>query len=366
MSSIRLIQTSTAPLHRRAGLVAVSEIAVVVITVASIFWLGSQLVSTMANDSAAPAQTRYSSERCVYRMSINATGEWMWAFRPRDGITQMNLKTCEVVKSLPTSGMELSAVAHSRDGRTTLMCGMDGTVALDREGQPARVDRIAASREIIADAAVSSDSSVAACLTSSGRIHVWSLLDDVECEAEYVLPVESAIVRILLNNSGRRLYVARVNGSVSIHDPVTGLIEATVECVRTSAERDTEHLGFALSEDEQLIGVATSQGRVQVYEIATGKQICNGRLTEGSASTRPTCIAISPDCRHIVVATNASSEIHAWNLKSGDFLGQFLGHEGIVRTVQFSPESDRLYSGSYDGTIREWSMATRTQVRIVD
>ena len=39
------------------------------------------------------------------------------------------------------------------------------------------------------------------------------------------------------------------------------------------------------------------------------------------------------------------------------------GHAGLVWSLAFSPQGDALFTGSLDGTIREWSLSTFVTVR---
>jgi len=48
--------------------------------------------------------------------------------------------------------------------------------------------------------------------------------------------------------------------------------------------------------------------------------------------------------------------IKVWDVKTGSELFTFRGHTGPVASVSFSPDSQRLASGAYDGTVRIWDV----------
>ena len=346
--------------HRRAGLVAVSEIAIMLFLMASLFWLGSQFVASVTNDPTSPtAKSAYISERGVYRISLDHDGERLWVYRPREGIVKLNLATGHVEQTLPLAGPELSAVANSRDGSTTLFCSTDGTVVVYRECEIVMLTRIGLDNELISEAAVSHDGTVVLCMTERGRVHGWRGQSELR-EFAYDFPEDSIPTKICLNESGCRLYAAGSDGTVSIHNPDTGVLEACVLHASNHASAATDYAVLAVSNDERLLALAKSTGELQVFDAAGGI-VWHGRLD----GPHPTAMSFSPDGRWIAAASHISKEIHLWDLQTGA-AGRLCGHGGIVRCIQFAPTSDRLFSGSYDGTIREWSLATRSLLRVVD
>ena len=64
-----------------------------------------------------------------------------------------------------------------------------------------------------------------------------------------------------------------------------------------------------------------------------------------------------------VVVTVGSTEAIEWDVSTGRELRRFRGHSDIVRTVAI--HGDRVVTGSSDGTIRFWDLATAEQVHLI-
>jgi WD40 repeat protein len=58
--------------------------------------------------------------------------------------------------------------------------------------------------------------------------------------------------------------------------------------------------------------------------------------------------------------------IHLWDAATGEEILQMVGHEGAVTALQFSPDGQKLLSGSIDETVRLWDVATGEEVRRFD
>jgi len=356
MRSMRLRSTDLS----RRGLIAVGEMLVMLAVLVTLFWLGSQFLATFTSGptSALPLSTAC-SERAVFRISPTADGKRLWVYRPCSGVARLDLTTGEMEQPLPSAEMELTALAHSCDGSTTLLCGADGTVSLNCDGEESRFFSVhMKDNDMIRNASVSDEGTVSACVTSLGRVFVWSRPGADLREFTYDLDSDASISQIKLNRTGRRLLVFRCDGTVSFHNPETG------ELIGGSLHFGPDCTAVAWSDNERLVGALFSTNKVRVYEAAECTIACEQRLDTHHCLYGK--IEFSPDGHWIAIITDVSKEIHIWNLETGQIAGPLRGHEGIVRAIRFSPTSDRLYSGSFDGTIREWSLDGCSQPRVIN
>ena len=73
--------------------------------------------------------------------------------------------------------------------------------------------------------------------------------------------------------------------------------------------------------------------------------------------TKINALRISPDDRYIAVG-DAGREIKVWEIGKEEpvVTRKWLAHQSTVTTISWSPEGDRLVSGSVDGRIVVWNM----------
>ncbi|MBS0204934.1 MAG: hypothetical protein JSS49_18660 [Planctomycetes bacterium] len=343
--------------YRRHGLIAISELLVLICILAGLLWLGSQLMASTGESLSATADTKSSSERCVYRISLDQSGKRLWVYRPREGLKQIQLATKEVEQSLPFSAANQLVVSHDADGLTTVICDMEGNVTRHRAGEETLVAQINSFNDMPVDASVHGN--VALCLSQCGRIVGWKRDDSGVQSVQFALPAGPPLLRIRILSSGDRVAAARSNGVVSFHDSVTGAVAGPELNV------GAECTSFAWSDDDRLLAFTTVDGHLRVMRLAEQSIICEANVCS-VASARPTSLVISPDSRLIAVAMNVRKDIQLLNMESGEVVGNLIGHDGIVRTMQFGPGSDCLYSGSYDGTVREWSVTSKLMIAVLD
>ena len=72
-------------------------------------------------------------------------------------------------------------------------------------------------------------------------------------------------------------------------------------------------------------------------------------------------IALSPDGDTLAGGGHShDSRIHLWDVHTGEVLGTLKGHTGSVIGLAFSTDGRRLYSASYDGSLRSWDVDGKT------
>src|SRR6266498_4132641 len=75
-----------------------------------------------------------------------------------------------------------------------------------------------------------------------------------------------------------------------------------------------------------------------------------------------TCIAFSPDSNRIVSGSDDQS-VRVWDAKTGEQLRELQGHTSWVSSVAFSPGGNKIVSGSGDHSVRVWDAKTGEQLR---
>jgi WD40 repeat protein/serine/threonine protein kinase len=74
-------------------------------------------------------------------------------------------------------------------------------------------------------------------------------------------------------------------------------------------------------------------------------------------------VAFSPDGTTIASGLGARGEVRLWDAVTGKPIAVLAGHEDTVWSVAFSPDGTRIVSGSDDDTVRLWSALPATDAR---
>jgi WD40 repeat protein len=133
-------------------------------------------------------------------------------------------------------------------------------------------------------------------------------------------------------------------------------------------------LSVAFSPDGQRIASASGgvwdeqkkqflgRDEVKVWAAQTGQQL----LTLKGHTANVTSVCFSPDGQRLASASGENlhgtggrpGEVKVWDARTGQQLLDLQGHKGPVTSVCFSPDGQRLASGSKDFTVKVWDVRT--------
>lgn len=359
MDSLRAPRRGNRRIHQRLGLVAIQDLILFLGIFIGLSWLIS---CTLKIASHVPSSAATAKTGRVYRVSVDVEGRHLCLYRPREGLFKIDLATGETERSLPVIPEDFTHVEFSSDGSNILVCHSDGKVVFYRNGKEAGAACTTTEGEIDIDAVVSVQGNFAACVAANGRVDGWSQHGSELRELHYQLKSSPPIQFVWTNPTGRRLCIIRNNGDVSFHESDTG------ECdpARCEFNVGSNNAAAAWSEDEQTIVVLTQDLIVKAYDVTTGSVIRETLLDTQVPHCNAGTVRISPDGRWVAIATDMSMDVFVWSLSSGRLNGRLSGHTAFVRGMQFSPDSNRLYTGGFDGTAREWSRDSMAQLRVFD
>lgn len=84
-------------------------------------------------------------------------------------------------------------------------------------------------------------------------------------------------------------------------------------------------------------------------------------------------IAVSADGRFLAAAVDDPSapelrfqrqgSVRIWDIRTRKEIGPLRGHQGVIRSLDFSPDGKLLLTGGEDGTVRLWDTSTAKEVR---
>ncbi|MXW15734.1 MAG: T9SS type A sorting domain-containing protein [Rhodothermaceae bacterium] len=104
---------------------------------------------------------------------------------------------------------------------------------------------------------------------------------------------------------------------------------------------------------------------ISFWDVATGEKVRSFTHTGGRQSYVYS-MTFSPDWTQLASGSgnyfiNSEFDDHSirlWDVATGTELRRIIGHSGSVSSVDFSPDGNRLVSGSEDSTVRIWDVET--------
>ncbi len=110
----------------------------------------------------------------------------------------------------------------------------------------------------------------------------------------------------------------------------------------------------AWSPDGKTLAVGRRDSPISQWDPVAGKQI---RTLSGFGDSSLAC---SPDGKRLASITGKT--ICLWDVATGKKIGHCDGHYSDISSVSWSPDSKRVASASWDGTIRVWNPTTGKQI----
>ncbi len=293
----------------------------------------------------------------VYGADFTADGRFA-ATASADGAVRLwDLAQPVEAQTLAGHDLFVYAVAFSHDGRRIFTGSADGTGMIwDAEtlaGEPvpfeeARVD----------EAAFSADGRYLLLAPETGPAQLWDAATNepiavLEGSAGGLTADFSADSRLLLAQAASE---DDPRGSPS---PAVGLWDVeTRRLLRTFSGSGVDVKG-ALSPDGRLVVVAVeeSQPNLFVYDAATGGLI----KTLDNGSSGVSSLNFSPDSRHLLTGSR-DNIARIFDVETGE-ARELVGHTNIIWGTAFSPDGRMALTGSQDRTARLWDVATGTELR---
>jgi RNA polymerase sigma factor (sigma-70 family) len=155
----------------------------------------------------------------------------------------------------------------------------------------------------------------------------------------------NSIRHVALSADGKTVAGAGSEDAVYLWDTATGKLRWRIPAFMPSA--------LSFSQGGDTLAVATWGNVVQLYDVASGKE-----LPRGEGQQRPPwSLGLTPDGRTLF-ASDGDPSIALWDPATGKLRRRLDGHEGRVSGVIVAADGRTLFSASADGTVRRWDVAT--------
>jgi WD40 repeat protein len=273
-----------------------------------------------------------------------------------------SLESPALIRTL--TGRPASAVSVTPDARYAISGSRDGSLAIWdlRTGQHLRTFVGHAQR--VTAVAVTPDGRQVLSASYDAILKLWDLQTGRLLRACF--GHEDAVKSVAVTSDGRSALSASHDGTLKLWDLATGrlvrsLVTATAsgeliydlatgEVLPSSYERFT---AVALTPDDRQV-LAGSEDRVlRLWDLRTGDLL---RIFEGH-DDGVTGVVVTPDGRS-ALSSSFDRTLKLWDLRSGQLLQSFAGHRGGVTGVSVTPDGRQAVSASYDSTLKLWDLPT--------
>jgi WD40 repeat protein len=345
---------------RRGGLMylgALRELLIVALAVGTVMttlWQASTLLDLHLSSQKGESATRESMP--VLSLVVDQENQRLFAYSWVGTLREFSLKTGIVSSRIvPQNIVE---VAMSANNFTTAMhAEWAEERRIHHRVDVIRNDQIVISEEVdfgmstSACITISASGNIVMCFSAEGIGIGWNLTESEPHRWEINVGKNDHVN--CLSPDGHRLFVSSADGHAFICDPITGEAKILINDIERSCR------SVAWSADGKRLSIADQEGGVHVVDAVTGKRTWHVKLNFEFARS----LALTNDGKKIA-AGGFDHTIRVWDLTRPDQAPILLkGQLGVIRSLAFNASNETLISGSFNGSIFEWTLSDQTIAR---
>ena len=191
-----------------------------------------------------------------------------------------------------------------------------------------------------------------------GTIELWDtstgkLLRTLEGHTDTVLA-------LAFSPNGNMLASGSADGTVRLWNTTDIEDRASIEELWAPFTGHTDIvLSLAFSADSKTLASGSRDGTLWLWNLSNLDKIEQHNIFPGTTLPAVLSLAFSPTESPPMLATaRADTIIRVWNLRTGELMHFFRGHEDLVTSLAFNADGSLIASGSADSTVRLWDTNT--------
>ena len=183
-----------------------------------------------------------------------------------------------------------------------------------------------------------------------GQLLVW------EWQSEsYILKQQGhfdSMNSLVYSPDGQKIVTTADDGKIKIWDVNSGF------CIVTFTEHTSGVTACEFAKRGNVLFTASLDGSIRAWDLIRYR---NFRTFTAPERLSFSCLAVDPTGEVVCAGSVDTFEVHIWSVQTGQLLDRLSGHEGPISSLAFAPNGGVLVSGSWDHTVRIWSVFDRTQ-----
>jgi len=141
-------------------------------------------------------------------------------------------------------------------------------------------------------------------------------------------------------------------------EPPVPVFNPEREIIQSLTDRDAATVALAFLQNDTQLAAVDENGRVVLWDIATGKRLRTFKPGAGPVRT----LAISPNSQ-LLAFPSGENGILLWDVAANKEYARLPGHSAAINALAFSPDGKRLVSAGEDKIVVLWDVDEKKRIR---